>query len=239
ETSTKESIINKALQILEEDIKLCDQIAQNGAELINDGDTVITHCNTGGLATAGIGTALGVLNYAFKKQNKKIHVIVDETRPLLQGGRLTTWELQKLGIPYTLITDSMAATLMKSGKINKAIVGCDRIALNGDFANKIGTYSLAVNCFYHQIPFFVAGPYTTIDFDCNSGVDIPIEERISNEVKGFVHPNAQVLWAPELANVYNPAFDVTPAKLVSSWILDSGNYNKDNIYKLKELRSRG
>ena len=153
--------------IFNEDVELCEKMATNGAALIHDGDQILTHCNTGGLATAGVGTALGVIRKAHE-QGKKIHVYVDETRPLLQGGRLTSWELQKLNIPCTLITDNMAAHLMSLGKITKAIVGSDRIAVNGDFANKIGTYSVAVNCHYHKVPFYVAAPYTTVDPKCEN-----------------------------------------------------------------------
>lgn len=235
-SQTIEEIIQEAKNIFWEDVELCQKIARNGADLIQDGDSVVTHCNTGALATAGVGTALGVLRYAVENQKKKIHVYVDETRPLLQGGRLTAWELEKLNIPFTLITDSMAAFLMKHKKINKAIVGCDRIALNGDFANKIGTYSLAVNCYYHQIPFYVAGPYTTIDFDCMTGDDIPIEERKCEEVLGFKQNHQEVIWAPEKAKVYNPSFDVTPASLVSAWILDYKNFYKDDIQTLKDFK---
>lgn len=232
-----DQISEEAKSIFLEDVKLCESIAKNGAELIQDGDSVVTHCNTGALATAGIGTALGVLRFAVQEQKKKIHVYVDETRPLLQGGRLTAWELEKLDIPFTLITDSMAAFLMKNKKIQKAIVGCDRIAMNGDFANKIGTYSLAVNCYYHQVPFYVAGPYTTIDFHCPTGDDIPIEERHSEEVLGFKQNHQQMIWAPEKSKVYNPSFDVTPAKLVSAWILDYKNFYKEDIHTLKNLKA--
>lgn len=236
QAATASEVIEEAKNIFWEDVKLCEKIAKNGAELIQDGDSIVTHCNTGALATAGVGTALGVLRYAAIEQKKKIHVYVDETRPLLQGGRLTAWELEKLNIPYTLITDSMAAFLMKNKKIQKAIVGCDRIALNGDFANKIGTYSLAVNCHYHQVPFYVAGPYTTIDFSCQSGHDIPIEERHAEEVQGFKQNHQQMIWAPEKSKVYNPSFDVTPAKLVSAWILDYKNFFKENIHTLKDFK---
>lgn len=231
-----EDVIQEAKNIFWEDVELCQKIAKNGAELIQDGESVVTHCNTGALATAGVGTALGVLRYAVETQKKKIHVYVDETRPLLQGGRLTAWELEKLNIPFTLITDSMSAFLMKQKKIQKAIVGCDRIALNGDFANKIGTYSLAVNCHYHQVPFYVAGPYTTIDFECLTGEDIPIEERNSEEVLGFKQNHQQMIWAPQQAKVYNPSFDVTPATLVSAWILDYKNFYKSDIHTLKDFR---
>lgn len=217
-------VIDLAILIFNEDVKLCENMASNGAALINDGDQILTHCNTGGLATAGIGTALGVIRKAHA-QGKKIHVFIDETRPLLQGGRLTAWELQKLNIPCTLITDSMAAHLMSLKKITKAIVGSDRIAINGDFANKIGTYSVAVNCFYHKIPFYVTAPYTTVDTSCKNGSEIPIEQRSENEVRGF----GELQWAPKNIQVYNPSFDVTPHELVSAWILDKAVYFKKDI----------
>ncbi|MES2801673.1 MAG: S-methyl-5-thioribose-1-phosphate isomerase [Bdellovibrionota bacterium] len=216
----KNKILQTAVEIFEEDVKLCDRIANFGAELIQDGDQILTHCNTGGLATVGIGTALGVILKAHQ-QCKKIHIYVDETRPLLQGSRLTTWELQKHKIPMTLITDNMAAHLMSEGKITKAIVGSDRIAQNGDFANKIGTYSVAVNCKFHHIPFYVAAPFTTVDFNCVSGKNIPIEQRAASEVIST--------WAPAQSNVYNPSFDVTPASLTSGWIMDTGVYTHKDI----------
>ena len=223
---TPDKVRDLSVQIFEEDVELCNKMAANGAELIQDGDQILTHCNTGGLATAGVGTALGVIRKAHE-QGKKIHVFIDETRPLLQGGRLTAWELQKLGIPCTLITDSMAAHLMSLKKITKAIVGSDRIAVNGDFANKIGTYSVAVNCHYHHIPFYVAAPYTTVDPKCKIGTEIPIEQRNKKEVQGF----GELLWAPLDVQVYNPSFDVTPSKLVSAWILDKAVYYKEDIEK--------
>lgn len=207
----------EALAILHEDIALCQRMGVHGATLINDGDHILTHCNTGGLATAGIGTALGVIRTAWE-QGKQIHVYVDETRPLLQGGRLTTWELQQLGIPYTLITDSMAALLMQHGKINAVFLGADRIARNGDFANKIGTYSVAVNAHFHQVPFYPVAPYSTIDLYCLTGKDIPIEERSPEEVRGY----ASTQWAPTESLTYNPAFDVTPVELISALVTDRG-----------------
>lgn len=209
-----------ATGIFLEDQELCMGMARNGEHLLADGDGVLTHCNTGGLATVGYGTALGVIRRAHES-GKRLHVYVDETRPLLQGGRLTTWELKKLGIPFTLICDNMAASLMAQGKIQKAIVGSDRIARNGDFANKVGTYSVAVNCHFHGIPFIVAAPYTTVDLKCASGAQIPIEERAMDEV-------TRISGIREVG-VYNPAFDVTPAKLVSHWVLDKGCFNKQQI----------
>ena len=226
--ATVESILSLAVQIFNEDVDLCLKISKNGTELIQDGDQILTHCNTGGLATAGIGTALGIIKLAHES-GKKIHVYVDETRPLLQGARLTAWELQKLGIPMTLITDNMAAHLMQKKKITKAFVGSDRIAQNGDFANKIGTYSVAVNCFYHHIPFYVAAPYTTIDFDCISGESIPIEQRSAAEVTGATGHFGSINWSPENCSVYNPSFDVTPAKLTTAWITDRGVYSQKDV----------
>ena len=236
EDYSKETLISLAEEIFNEDVKLCKSIGQHGAKLINDGDKILTHCNTGGLATAGIGTALGVIQEAYQ-QGKNIHVYVDETRPLLQGGRLTTWELKKLDIPYTLICDNMAASLMAKGKIQKVIVGADRIAVNGDFANKIGTYSCAVNAKYHGLTFMVAAPYSTLDKGCLEGKDIPVEQRENNEVRGVKGEFGEVLWAPDGAEVYNPAFDVTPAELTDYWIMDKGYYNREQVRsgKLKEV----
>ena len=163
---------------------------------------------------------------------------VDETRPLLQGGRLTTYELEKAGVPYTLITDSTAAILLREGKINLSMVGCDRVALNGDFANKVGTYSLAVNCHYHKVPFYVLGPYTTIDFESNSGADIPIEQRSAAEVQGAKLPGSTMIWSPPGCNVYNPAFDVTPIDLVTAHITDAGVFTQKDC-KNGDLRKLG
>lgn len=223
-----EELLGIAVHLFNEDVSLCAQIAENGAGLIGNGDHILTHCNTGGLATAGSGTALGVIRKA-SEQGKTIHVYVDETRPLLQGARLTTWELKKLGIPYTLITDNMAAHLMQLGKVQKIIVGCDRIAANGDFANKIGTYGLAVVARYHRIPFYVAGPYTTMDWACANGNRIPIEQRNASEVSGVEGVFGRVEWAAPDSPVYNPAFDVTPAELVSRWILDCGVFTGNDF----------
>ncbi|HCF6479413.1 TPA: S-methyl-5-thioribose-1-phosphate isomerase [Klebsiella variicola subsp. variicola] len=211
----------EALRLVEEDKQLCDRIAEAGSALVKPGSRLLTHCNTGGLATAGVGTALGVIALAHR-QGKVASVWVDETRPLLQGGRLTTWELGELGVPYQLITDSMAASLMAQGQVDAVWVGADRIAANGDVANKIGTYSLAVLAHYHQIPFYVAAPQTTLDRHCPNGAAIPIEQRAAAEVTGVAGSFGAVQWAPTGAAVYNPAFDVTPAGLVSGWVLDSG-----------------
>jgi len=203
--------------ILHEDQGLCDKIAIAGSELIKDGMNLLTHCNAGELATSGVGTALGIITRAHQ-QGKKIHVYVDETRPLLQGGRLTAWELKRAEVPYTVICDNMAASLMRSEKIQMAIVGADRIATNGDFANKIGTYSVAVNCNYHEIPLIVAAPFSTVDRDCPTGLRIPIEERDPSEVLAGEH-------------CFNPAFDVTPAELVHRYVLDTGVFTVDTFRK--------
>lgn len=236
-----ENVVQAAEEIFQEDFQLCERIAAHGAAFIQDGDHILTHCNTGSLATAGVGTALGILRRAHE-QGKNIHVYVDETRPLLQGGRLTTWELQKLKIPFTLITDNMAGHVMSLGKIQKVFVGADRIATNGDFANKIGTYSVAVLAQHHQIPFYVAAPYTTVDLECASGKDIPIEERHPDEVRGvmgsFGNAPSAIEWAPEETPVYNPAFDVTPAKLVSAWVLDNAVYTQKEISSGALLQKR-
>jgi methylthioribose-1-phosphate isomerase len=210
----------EAEKICREDVELCEKMARNGVKVLKDGDRVLTHCNTGGLATAGLGTALGVLIEG-KRQGLKLHVIADETRPLLQGGRLTTWELQKNEIPFTLICDNMAGFLMQRGEVDKVLVGADRIARNGDFANKVGTYSLAVLCKHHKIPFYVVAPQTTVDPECANGAGIPIEEREPHEVHGT--------WAPKTSKVWNPAFDVTPAELVTGWILDRGIFNIEQV----------
>lgn len=220
-----EAVMGEALAIFKEDQLQCDRIAKNGVDLVKKGDGILTHCNTGGLATAGVGTAIGIIQEAASKGLHN-HIYVDETRPLLQGGRLTAWELGELKIPYTLICDNMAAMLMRQGKIQKIFVGCDRIARNGDFANKVGTYGLAVLAKHHHIPFYVAGPQTTVDLNCRSGQDIPIEERAASEVRGARGAFGHVDWAPKDAPVYNPSFDVTPAELVTGWILDCGHFSR-------------
>lgn len=210
-------LINEARTIWEEDRRICRQIGQNGASLLPDRVCILTHCNAGGLATSEYGTALGVI-YTAHEMGKKINIYVDETRPILQGARLTTWELHHAGIQVTLICDSAAGFLMQQGKIDCVIVGADRIASNGDVANKIGTYTLAVLADKHDIPFYVAAPVSTIDFNIDSGTDISIEQRPSEEVtEGF-----GMRTAPENINVYNPAFDVTPNQLITSIITEKG-----------------
>lgn len=206
-----------ALTILEEDIGLCRAIGQAGAELLPDGATVLTHCNAGALATGDFGTALAPI-YAATEAGRKIRVFSDETRPLLQGSRLTAWELHRAGIEVWTICDDMAGQVMREGRIDLVIVGADRIAANGDTANKIGTYSVAVLAKHHGIPFYVAAPYSTFDLELADGRGIPIEERDPAEIgHGFGR-----VTAPDGVNFYNPAFDVTPAELITGFITERG-----------------
>lgn len=207
----------EALDIAYEDIDINRKMGKNGAELLNDGDTVLTHCNAGALATVDYGTALGVIRAAIE-EGKNISVYADETRPYLQGARLTVWELVQDKIKTTLISDNMAGWVMKKGKINAVIVGADRIAANGDVANKIGTYSVAILAKKHGIPFYVAAPLSTIDLDTPTGEEIPIEERNRNEVR-YCHKSQLV---DDSINVFNPAFDVTPNDLVTAIITEKG-----------------
>jgi len=223
-----ESLKKKAYLMMKEEVDMYLAMARHGAQLVNVGDGILTHCNTGALATPGIGTALGVIREAHA-QGKKIHVYVDETRPLLQGARLTAYELKKFGIPYTVICDNMAAVLMAQGKIQRVFLGADRIAINGDFANKIGTYTVAITAKYHNVPFHPVAPLSTVDFKCENGKSIPIEERAPKEVLGASGSFGTVRWAPENSPVYNPAFDVTPVELVESLILDTGVYTRAEL----------
>lgn len=223
----KLALVDESQAILEEDIALCKALGRHGAELIKDGQTVLTHCNAGALATGGYGTALGVIRAAWE-QGKNIHVIADETRPVLQGARLTAWELMQDRIPVTLITDNMAGALMRQGKIDLCVVGADRIAANGDVANKIGTYSVAVLAKAHGIPFYVAAPYSTIDLRTKSGADIPIEQRNPEEVT-TIHGSHPI--APKDVDVYNPAFDVTPAELISGIVTERGVFKPQELAK--------
>jgi methylthioribose-1-phosphate isomerase len=210
-------LAEEAVAMEREDRMLCERIGDHGKDLLNDGDTVLTHCNAGGLATAGYGTALGVIRAAFEK-GTQIKVVSDETRPLNQGSRITSWELKKLGIPVTLIPDNTAGALMQRGEIQKVVVGADRIAANGDAANKIGTYSVAVLAQHHNIPFYVAAPLSTIDMSLPSGKDIPIEERDPKEVTHI----GGVPIAPEGVAVRNIAFDVTPHELIHGIVTEWG-----------------
>lgn len=229
----KTLVIEEAKRVCEEDKKLNRKLGENGHRVLSDGDTVLTHCNAGALATAGFGTALGVI-YAAKLNGKKIQVFADETRPYLQGSRLTAWELHKNDIPTTLITDNMAAWMMKKGEIQKVIVGADRIAANGDTANKIGTYGVALLAKEHKIPFYVAAPLSTIDLSLKSGEEIPIEERSAQEVTEIKGQSI----APEGIQVRHPAFDVTPNRLITAIITEKGlaeNPFEDNIKALFDL----
>ena len=223
-------LVAEARRICAEDIEINKQMGEHGSALLSDGDHVLTHCNAGALATAGYGTALGVIRAA-RAQGKKLHVYVDETRPVLQGARLTAWEMKKEKIPATLICDNMAGFLMQQGKIDKIIVGADRIALNGDTANKIGTYSLAILARAHRIPFYIAAPLSTFDFSCRTGAAIPIEERQAAEVTSF----RSVHVAPKGIKVYNPAFDVTPAKLITAIITEKGLVTRPYLTAIARL----
>jgi methylthioribose-1-phosphate isomerase len=224
------SILTEANAIYAEDVEMCRQIGENGERLVRSGFGVLTHCNAGALATAGQGTALSVLFEAHKK-GKRFEVFADETRPLLQGSRLTAWELQQSGIKVTVICDNMAGFLMKQGKIHAVITGADRIAANGDAANKIGTYSVAVCARHHGIPFYIAAPSSTFDLSIESGAAIPIEQRDPDEVTRFTG----VQTAPNGVAVYNPAFDVTEAKLITALITEKGVIENPNTERIREL----
>lgn len=229
--TVKEVLIEEAKNILKEDIEVNKAIGQWGAEFIKDGDTILTHCNAGSLATGGYGTATAPMIIA-KQQGKRIHVYADETRPILQGARLTSWELMQEGIPVTLITDNTAGALIRKGEINLAIVGTDRTVRNGDVANKIGTYTVAVLCKENKIPFYVVAPLSSIDFSLKSGEEIPIEERAPEEV---THIFGKYQIAPEGVNVKNIAFDVTPHKYVTAIITEKGAFRpKDIKYLMKK-----
>jgi methylthioribose-1-phosphate isomerase len=212
-----ERLYTEATAIWEEDRAMCRRIGEHGLTILSDGANVLTHCNTGALATGGIGTALAPI-YLAHEQGRRVHVYVDETRPLLQGSRLTAWELMHAGIPCTVITDAAAATLMRQAKIDLILVGADRICANGDFANKIGTYGLAVLARHHGVPFYCAAPWSTLDPTLADGELIPIEVRAPTEVTGL----AGRAIAPQGAAALNPAFDVTPARYVTGFITDRG-----------------
>ncbi len=226
----KKALVKEAVKIHSEETEATDKLSQLGTELIKDGFTILTHCNTGPLATTGYGTALGVIIRA-KEQGKKIRVFADETRPLLQGARLTTCELKRADIPFTLITDSMAGYFMSRGEIDCVIVGADRIAANGDTANKIGTYTLAVLAKENGVPFYVAAPTTTIDPSIASGKQIPIEQRSQEEVTHI----QGVSIAPEGTQAANPAFDVTPHKYITAIITERGIIREPYGEGIKEI----
>ena len=226
----KKALVTEAVKIHAEEVEATWRLSQLGAELIQDGSTILTHCNTGPLATTGYGTALGVIIQA-KEQGKRIKVLATETRPLLQGARLTAWELKKASVPFTLITDSMAGYFMERGEVDFTIVGADRIALNGDTANKIGTYSLAVLAKENEVPFYVAAPITTVDLSLASGDKIPIEQRSPAEVTHVQGVNI----APEGTKAANPAFDVTPHLYITAIITERGIVKEPYVDGLKAI----
>ncbi len=225
-----DELLNEAHAIMNEDIAINRTMGAYGAELLKEGDRVLTHCNAGALATAGHGTALGVFRSAVEA-GKNISVIADETRPFLQGARLTAWEMVQENIPVTLISDNMAGFMMNTGEIDAVMVGTDRVAANGDVANKIGTYMVAVLAARHNIPFYVACPLSAVDMSINDGKAIPIEERPVDEVKGF----RDYHWAAEGVSIRNPAFDVTPAELVTGLITEQGVIKSPDKSKLMAL----
>ncbi len=227
----KKLLLEEAGKIIESDKISCRKMAAYGSSLIKNKDSVLTVCNAGILATIDYGTALGVL-YRAKEEGKKIKVFACETRPLLQGARLTAWELKQKGLDVTVICDNMAASLMQQGKINKVIAGADRIAANGDTANKIGTHSLAVLSKYHKIPFYIAAPVSTFDLGAKSGKDIPIEERDPREVSELLFKK---VIAPRGAKVFNPAFDVTPHNLISAIITEKGIIRPPYLRNIKRI----
>jgi methylthioribose-1-phosphate isomerase len=212
-------ILAEAQKIANEDVEINKRMAEHGAALIKDGDTIIHHCNTGALATVDWGTALGVIRTAHE-QGKKIHVLVDETRPRLQGARLTAWELEQYGIPYEIISDNMSGYFLKSGKVQKVLFGADRVAANGDVANKIGTYMLALAAYDNYVPVYSVVPTSTIDLSLAHGGLIPIEERDTDEVLGIQFHGEPI--APKNARARNPAFDVTPFRLLSGIVTENG-----------------
>jgi methylthioribose-1-phosphate isomerase len=228
--SLHQAILTEANAIFQEDVEMCRRIGEYGERFIRDGFGVLTHCNAGALATAGQGTALSVL-FEAQKRGRQFEVYADETRPLLQGSRLTAWELQQAGIKVTVICDNMAGFLMKQGKIQAVITGADRIAANGDTANKIGTYSISVLAKHHRIPFYIAAPSSTFDLNIESGADIPIEQRNAEEVIRF----AGVQTAPGGVAVYNPAFDVTPAGNITAIVTEKGVIESPSTDRIRAL----
>jgi methylthioribose-1-phosphate isomerase len=229
----KKAVLDEADKIYREDVAMCRRIGRLGEKFIENGDGILTHCNAGLLATAGEGTALSAIYQAHKK-GKKFRVYVDETRPLLQGGRLTAWELRQAGVDITVICDNMAGTLMKQGKISMVITGADRIAANGDSANKIGTYSLSVLAKEHKIPFYIAAPSSTFDLSIKNGSEIPIEQRLADEVAKICGKRI----TPKGVRIYNPAFDITDAKNITAIITDSGIIRKPDAKKINTFFNR-
>ncbi len=225
----QEVVLSEANAICQEDVDMCRQIGENGEKFIKNGAGVLTHCNAGALATAGQGTALSVM-FEAQREGKKFKVYVDETRPLLQGARLTAWELGQAGIDVVVICDNMAGWLMKQGKVSAVITGADRIAANGDAANKIGTYSLSILAREHSVPFYIAAPSSTFDLSIKSGAEIPIEERPADEVRFFGDKRI----TPETVDIWNPAFDVTQAQNISAIITERGVIEKPNAERIAE-----
>lgn len=231
--SVRDALLKEALSIHNEDALMCGVIGRLGADLLPNAAVVLTHCNTGMLATGGIGTALGIIRTAWE-QHKLKHVYIDETRPLLQGARLTVWETHKAGIPSTLITDSTAGFLMQRGVVNAVVVGADRIASNGDVANKVGTYGLAVLAHHHGIPMYVAAPTSTIDFAMAEGRGIPIEQRNPKEVTESFGRKI----APDDTEVYSPAFDITPAELITALVTEKGVFRNPLNQSIDAMRNQ-
>jgi methylthioribose-1-phosphate isomerase len=229
-TQTASMLLAEAHTVRAADIEINRRMGRHGAALLEDGARVLTHCNAGALATAGYGTALGVIRAAIEA-GKKVSVFADETRPFLQGARLTAWELAQDNIPVTLIADNAAGFLMSRGEVDAVIVGADRVAANGDVANKIGTYTVAVLAQRHRIPFYVAAPLSTIDTGIASGADIPIEERNADEIRGY----GELRWAPQDIPARNPVFDVTPAELVTALITEKGVMRAPDAGKIGKL----
>jgi methylthioribose-1-phosphate isomerase len=230
----RERFLDEAKQLHQQDAEMCRAIGKHGAKLLTSATSVLTHCNAGGLATAGYGTALSAI-FTCQDQGHGLHVYVDETRPLLQGARLTTWELMGRGIDCTLICDSMAAQVMREGKIQAVITGADRIAANGDTANKIGTYGLAVLAKAHNVPFYIAAPSSTFDLTIDSGIQIPIEQRASEEITEIYGQRM----APANVRTYNPAFDVTPAEWITAIITEKGVISPVNRLMIERCISSG
>ena len=222
-----ESLVYQALAIWQEDIATCRRIGEHGSALLRDCDCVLTHCNAGRLAAVRYGTALAPI-YVAHESGKRIHVFADETRPLLQGARLTAYELREAGISVTLLCDNMAASLLQAGKISAVLVGADRIAANGDAANKTGSLGLSIVAKHFCVPFYVCAPFSTVDFTCQNGANIPIEQRAAEEITDFWY---QKRMAPENINIYNPAFDVIPAELITAFITERGVIDPRNLSK--------
>jgi methylthioribose-1-phosphate isomerase len=215
----REALLEEAQALADQDVEINKRLGQHGATLVQDGDTILHHCNTGALAAVDYGTALGVIRTAHE-QGKKIHVLVDETRPRLQGARLTTWELEQLGVPFTLIVDNAAGHFLRTGQVDIVLVGADRVAANGDVANKIGTYKLALAAHDNGVPFYPCVPTSTVDLALPSGDDIPIEQRPPEEITGITYQGQPI--ASEDVQVSNPAFDVTPYRYVSGIVTENG-----------------